>query len=152
MNSLSNVFESFQSTLSIDIPNTNYSDEDCSVLYGISMSLIDSGDIKKAENILQLLVLKRPLNSAFWSLYGQCLIRSKKFSQAVTAFSMSSITNPTAENYTQIAECLFSMGSIEEARKALLEAKKYDTSNELQGKIDLMLDRTQRKTYEDSIT
>ena len=118
---------------SID-PN-DLSSEDASLLYTIAHNFYEVGDYEQAEPLFRRLVTACPLVPRNWFGVAACSQQLKKYEEATVAWNMLALLSPNPLTpLIHSAECLISLGRIDEAKKSLAEASKLaeDDTHEME--------------------
>lgn len=116
------------------------SDEEVESLYLYAYSHYNSGHWTEAADIFRLLCTRRPLDSRFWFGLGASLQEGNSYFDALHAWAMAALLKKEDPYpHFHAAECYFSLGTYEEASKALNEASlKLEMHHPLNEKISLL--------------
>ena len=115
------------------------SQEDVELLYAMAFGLYEGGDYTGAKPLFRQLVVSKPLTQKHWVGLASTLQMEKNYEEALTAWSMAALMERNDPSpHFHAAECLFSMGQTDEARKALNEVKKRTEEKELLGKVSTL--------------
>ncbi|GAB4190253.1 MAG: SycD/LcrH family type III secretion system chaperone VcrH [Simkaniaceae bacterium] len=131
--------------------------EDIAILYTLGYNLYQIGDYAQAKTIFQQLILARPMEQKYWIGLGSVLQMQKNYSRALTAWGMAALlldTDPVPHFHA--AECLLSLGEVDEAFKAFQAAKQRmneGTENpSLMHKIEAFQEAWQKITKKEEIS
>lgn len=103
----------------------DFTHEDISLLYSLGFTLYERGDYTDAKTVFQRLVLARPHEKKFWMALGASLQMLRQYEEALTSWAMTSLLHDEDPlPHFHAAECLLALEKVEEAHKALHDAKK----------------------------
>lgn len=132
------------------VPAPPSSCDDVKLLYSLGYTLFEKGDYKRAEPLFQKLIFLAPLEPAYWKALASLYQATGRYEEAIFYWSLFLLMcEEDAMGHLHVAECLISLGKLEEAHGALLEAKTHlkasHSDDELLGKIEVLCDRCQPK-------
>lgn len=101
-----------------------------SPLFKEAYALYNASDYKEAEPLFRSLIQEHPLDKKTWFGLASTLMMQKKYEEALMPWAMTALLEDNDPlPHFHAAECLFSLGQQEEAKKALAlaeERARYD--------------------------
>jgi type III secretion system low calcium response chaperone LcrH/SycD len=115
------------------------SEEEIEQTYAYGYHLYESGNYKQAKKAFEmLLTFNGVFEKRFWFAFSACMQKLKEYNKALHGWAMTSLLDKNDSLcHFHAAECLISLNQIDEAKKALMQAKiKVNKSNPLFSKIE----------------
>ena len=101
-------------------------DEELESIYTLATSLFDKGNFEYAEQVFFKLTLFGTEQTRFWVGLGQSRKKLKKYTEAIDAFTMATMSSPeNGEYWFEMAQCWFVLSHYENAELTLEKAQKY---------------------------
>jgi type III secretion system low calcium response chaperone LcrH/SycD len=114
-------------------------------MYSLGYHLYQAGRYADAEGCFRLLTTLDTQNAHHWIGLGAALQKQNKYSEAVDAYGAAVLFEDTQSNpypHLHAAECLFALGDLSRAEKALASARKVSSKKSryaaLVKRIDVM--------------
>lgn len=119
------------------------SEKEVEDFYVLGFSLYQTGSFQEASDVFEVLCSQSPFQYAHWFALASSLQESANYEKALHAWSMAAVLDPShPKPHFHAAECCFSLGQMEEAKRALeASSKRAEDDLILQDQIEALQTR-----------